>query len=274
MSRKKVSRPAKKRAPAKAFDKYDLYLKAVQSPENDVEFLEEVFVELRGRKPRVLREDFCGTAALCTAWVKRNTQYRAFGVDLDPEPIQYGRERYISKLRPEQQARIQLLEKNVLAKDLPDADLSVGLNFSYFLFKERDLLKAYFYNVHRGLNANGVAVFDIFGGTQCQDAIEDRSPHKGFTYYWEQTGFDPVSNEAVFHIHFRVGGKKIEKVFSYDWRMWSIPEVREILDEVGFKRTHIYWEGTARDGTGNGVFTRVTKGEPCLSWIAYIVAEK
>lgn len=263
---------AKKSSPD--FDKYDLYLKSVQSPKNDAEFLEEVYVETRGRKPVVLREDFCGTAALCVEWVKRNPRHRAFGVDLDPEPLEYGRRKYLSRLTPSQFDRVSLLQENVLAKDLPRADVSVGLNFSYFLFKSREQLRSYFMNVHRGLNKDGIAVFDIFGGSQCQDAIEDRTAHKGFTYYWEQTGFDPLTNEAVFHIHFRVGRKKHEKVFSYDWRMWSIPEVRELLAEVGFKTTHIYWEGTAKDGTGNGVFTRVTEGEPCLSWIAYIIAER
>lgn len=269
-----TSRRRAKADGVKAFDKYALYLKSVQSPDNDVEFLEEVFEELRKKKPRSLREDFCGTAALCVAWVKRLKTARAYGVDLDPEPLQYGRDNYLAKLKPDFQKRIQLFEKNVMDRDLPKVDLSVGLNFSYFLFKERSLLKEYFANVYRGLNANGLAVFDVFGGTQCHDAIEDRTKLKGVTYYWEQTGFDPISNEALFHIHFRVGGKKIERVFSYDWRMWTIPELLDILKEVGFKKTHIYWEGTAKDGTGNGIFVRVEKGEPCLSWIAYIVAEK
>lgn len=265
---------AQKRAKSPTFDKYDLYLRSVQSPDNDVEFLEGVYRELRGRKPKVLREDFCGTAALCAAWVRRNPAYRAFGVDLDPEPLEYGRTHYLPRLKPAQLERVQLLEKNVLSRDLPEADISVGLNFSYFLFKKRELLRDYFRNVFKGLRKDGVAVFDVFGGSQCQDAIEDRSKHKGFTYYWEQEGFDPVSNEAKFHIHFRVGRRKFERVFSYDWRMWSIPELRELLREAGFHKTHIYWEGTARNGTGNGVFTRVMEGEACLSWIAYIVAEK
>ena len=56
--------------------------------------------------------------------------------------------------------------------------------------------------------------------------------------------------------------------------MWSLPELREILAEVGFKKTHVYWEGTTKSGEGNGVFTRTEKGEACESWIAYIAAEK
>lgn len=262
-----------KKAEKKAFDKYDLYKKAVQSPADDAKFLLEVFRELRGKSPRILREDFCGTAALCGEWVKLRPNHVAYGLDLDPEPIEYGRQHDHVRLSPTQKKRLHLLEKNVLDKDLPKADLSVALNFSYFLFKTRPLMKQFLSNVRRGLRPGGLAVFDVFGGTQCHDAIEDRTNHGKFTYYWDQTGFDPVSNEAMFHIHFRVGRRKYERVFTYDWRLWTIPELREMMEEAGFKKTHIYWEGTARDGSGNGDFTRVEKGEACLSWICYIVAE-
>jgi hypothetical protein len=136
------------------------------------------------------------------------------------------------------------------------------------------MLRLYFANVCKSLNKDGILIADCFGGKQCQAPIEDSNKLNGFTYYWDQTDFDPVTNEALFHIHFRVGGKKIERVFTYDWRMWTIPELREIMLEAGFKKTHVYWEGTAKDGTGNGVFTRTEKGESCDSWIAYVVAEK
>lgn len=263
----------KKKSKTGTFDKYDLYRRAVQSPQSDVRFFSDVFQEIRGKKAKSFREDFCGTASLCVEWVKLSPQHQATGVDLDPEPLEYGRTHYIDRLQADQKKRIQLLEKNVLDKDLPKVDLSVAVNFSYFLFKSRKDLAAYFANVRRSLKPGGVAFFDCFGGSQCYDAIEDRTPHSGFTYFWEQTGFDPVSNEAQFHIHFKVRGQKIERVFSYDWRLWSIPELREVMEEVGFKKVHVYWEGTAKDGTGNGKFTRVHEGEACLSWIAYLVAE-
>ena len=40
------------------FDKYYYYQNAVQSPENDAEFLEQTYLELKGKKAKVLREDF------------------------------------------------------------------------------------------------------------------------------------------------------------------------------------------------------------------------
>ena len=56
--------------------------------------------------------------------------------------------------------------------------------------------------------------------------------------------------------------------------MWSIPELREMMLEVGFRKTYVYWEGTTRSGEGNGNFTRAEIGEECQAWIAYVVGEK
>lgn len=148
------------------------------------------------------------------------------------------------------------------------------MNFSYFIFQNRKIMKEYFLNVLRSVKKDGIFVIDIFGGSLCHDENEEKASHRKFTYYWQQENFDPVTNRAKFHIHYRMHGQaKNERVFSYDWRMWTIPELREILEEVGFKRTHVYWEGTTRKGEGDGVFTRTEKGEACQAWIAYIVAE-
>ncbi|MGZ3742947.1 MAG: class I SAM-dependent methyltransferase [Pseudobdellovibrionaceae bacterium] len=272
--RKKVRRRVNKKSALMVFDKYDLYRRAVQSAETDVEFIRETYKELKGKNARTFREDFCGTFALSTEWIKLNSKNMAIGIDLDPEPMAYGKTHYLSKLRPEQQKRMQLLEANVLSADLPEADIVAAMNFSYFCFKSREVMKLYFTSVYKSLGKDSIFLVDCFGGSQCHAPIEDTINHDGFKYHWDQSSFDPVSNEALFYIHFRIGGKKIEKVFTYDWRMWSIPELRDIMMEVGFKKTHVYWEGTAKDGSGNGVFSRTEQGESCDSWIAYIVAEK
>lgn len=271
---KAKARRVSKRNNLVAYDKYALYRKAVQSAENDVVFIRDTYKELKGKSAKMFREDFCGTFALSTEWVKLNPNHKALGVDLDPEPMAYGKQHYLSKLNQEQQRRLQLIEGNVLDPRLPKADIVAAMNFSYFCFKQRNLMKKYFANVYKSISKDGIFLIDLFGGSQCYDAIEDVIKHDGFTYYWDQTNFDPVTNEALFHIHFKVGGKKIPQVFSYDWRLWSIPELREIMQEVGFKKSHVYWEGTAKDGSGNGDFTRVDHGESCQSWIAYIVGEK
>lgn len=259
----------------KPFDKYLYYKKSVQSPETDVEFISDTYKELRGKDAKVLREDFCGTFSICCEWVKLKKSHTAIGIDLDPEPIHYGKNNYYSSLTEEQKSRVEVHEKNVMDSSLPKADVVSAQNFSYFIFKSRDVLRSYFENAYKTLNDDGLLIVDCFGGSQCQEANEEETDHGDFSYFWDQDKFDPITNEALFFIHFkRKGEKKREKVFVYDWRMWSIPEIREVMEEAGFKTTHVYWEGTDKDGDGNGEFTQVESGEECESWVAYIAAEK
>jgi hypothetical protein len=259
----------------KDFDKYFYYREAVQGPEADVEFMRNAYRELRKKDPIVLREDFCGTFAISCEWAKLGSKYESYGVDLDMEPIHYGLSHYWPHLTASQQGRVHVHQDNVLNPGLPKADIICAMNFSHYVFKERNVMKSYFHNCHSTLNKDGILLVDAFGGSQCQTANEEETDHKSFRYFWDQVNFDPISNEALFYIHFKLkGSKKIEKVFTYDWRMWSIPELREMMSEVGFKTTHVYWEGTTRSGKGDGKFKRVTKGEECEAWIAYIVGEK
>ncbi|MES2856865.1 MAG: class I SAM-dependent methyltransferase, partial [Bdellovibrionota bacterium] len=91
------SKSTKTVAPAE-FDKYWYYKKSVQSPDTDVEFLRSTYKEIRGKDPTTLREDFCGTFSICCEWVKLNPKFKAFGIDLDSEPIEYGYNNYLPHL--------------------------------------------------------------------------------------------------------------------------------------------------------------------------------
>lgn len=277
MTSKKATRLMQSRKTEKDFDKYYYYKKSVQSPENDVKFLRDAYKELKGKKPTTLCEDFCGTFSICCEWVKLNPEHKAIGIDLDPEPVEYGKQNYLSKLKPAQQARIKIFEGDILETDYPKADIIAAMNFSYYLFKKRADLVEYFKSCHARLAKGGILLCDSFGGSQCQEPNEEETEHEedGFSYFWDQDSFDPVSNHAVFYIHFkRKGEKKREKVWTYDWRMWTLPEIREAMEEAGFKKTHVYWEGTTEDGEGDGDFKRVEKGEDCEAWVAYVAGEK
>lgn len=258
-----------------AFDKYWHYHHSVQSPDQDVRFIQDCYIRHSDRKPVVFCEDFSFTFALSCAWVQMDTKYESIAIDIDKNPLDYGQKTYLSRLKPHQQKRVQVIHANVLKKNLPSADIIAALNFSYFTFKLRKQMKAYFRHCLNRLKIKGILILDCFGGSQCWEANEEIEEGKQFTYYWDQVNFDPVTHHSLFHIHYkRKGEVKRLKVFTYDWRLWTIPELRELLQEAGFRKTHVYWEGSRRDGTGNGKFTPVEKGEECDSWIAYIVAEK
>ena len=261
------------------FNKYEYYLKSVQSPESDVAFIQEVYKVRAGKLPRILREDFCGTFALCKEWVANNAKNNAIAIDLDSEPLDYGRENILPQLPVGARKRLKIVQGDVMTAKVELADVICALNFSYFGFKERATLVKYFKRSRQNLAEDGILVVDCFGGARCYQTSEEETDHEdeGFSYFWDQDTFNPITHDAQFYIHFkRKHEAKREKVFSYDWRLWSIPELRDMLADAGFSKTSVYWEGTdEEDGeSGNGIFTRSEVGDECEAWIAYIVAEK
>jgi SAM-dependent methyltransferase len=256
-----------------SFDKYYYYSESVQSPATDAAFLKNVYRELCRKDALVLREDFCGTFLLCEEWIKLSKKHQAYGLDLDTEPLNYGLKRLKSEPQ-DSKDRIHILKMNVMNPRAPQADIIVAMNFSYFIFKKREELLQYFKNAKATLKPGGVFIVDIFGGSACHGANEEMIRHKGFKYFWDQKNFDPISGFAEFGIHFQLTGQRKRKnQFTYDWRMWSLPEIRDLMAEAGFKKTHAYWEGTTRKGTGNGKFKRAEKGEECQAWVAYVAAQ-
>jgi SAM-dependent methyltransferase len=257
------------------FDKYAVYTQVVQSPEHDARFLHSLYRRLVGKAPLVLREDFCGTHALSRAWVELRRDTQAVGIDIDREPLRYGTTRDKAELTPEQRTRLVAKHGNVLTSPLSKADIACAFNFSYFCFQTREQLLRYCKRVRASLKKDGIFVLDIFGGPQHGEPSCDSRRSGNVAYQFEQEFFDPISRKTRFHLHFKVGRDRLRKrVFSYDWRMWSIPEVREILRDAGFSETLVYWEGTGRNGRGNGQYSPRDRGESCQVWTAYIVGKK
>ena len=264
-------------------DKYALYGQSVQEPANEAEFFTKTYLSLNGREPRILREDFCGTHAVCCEWVKLHADNVAYGIDLDPEPLAWGKANLQPALSDGQRHRIALYEDDVRTAAEVKADVLAAQNFSFFLFKTRDALRDYFQHALANLADDGIMVMDMMGGSECyeedhQDIRTIESDVKGFKkfkYIWEQKRFNPITADALFHIHFKFkDGSKLDKAFTYDWRFWTVPEVTELLLEAGFSDATVYWEETDEDGDETGEFSPATEGPADPSWIAYIVAQK
>ena len=266
---------ARKPTMAERADIHDLYERAVQNVEHEVEFTQATFESLRGRKAYRLREDFCGTASASCQWVRQGDRFQAIGVDIDPSVLDWGRRHRVGQLPAADRARVQLLESDVMTAATPPVDIVVAFNFSYFIFDTRDKLREYFTRARAALVDDGVFFIDLFGGSQAQDEMKEKTKHKGFTYIWDQAKFHPVTNYLRCHIHFSFpDGSRLKKAFTYEWRLWSAPELREILLEAGFRTATLYWEGEDEDGEANGEFTPTQKGEADPAWIAYVVAER
>lgn len=265
--RRSVSRPDKP-------DRFDLYEKAVQNAEFEAQMIRNFYRRIYNQSPCSLKEDFCGTFALCRNWVEQNRNHQAIGIDLDPAPLQWGQKRHLAQMDENARKRLTILQKNVLAVRSPKVDIIAAFNFSYWIFCSRPELKRYFQNAHRSLNARGILILDAFGGAAAEREQEEERSCDGFTYVWEQVAFYPVTREMLCYIHFRLkDGTLLKRSFVYYWRLWTPVEISELLKEAGFQEVHWYFEGTdPKSEEGNGIFRRTTKGENAETWIAYAVA--
>jgi len=288
-AKSKTKTKAKRKTMASQADIHALYQSSVQSCEADCELFAAIYEELTGAAPVVLREDFCGTALLSTTWCLVDEEHRAIGVDLDQPTLDWARTHNLEPNADEIGDRLTLVQGDVLeVSGLERADLIAALNFSFCVFKQRDELARYFGRCHTGLAEGGLLFLELFGGTKAIDTDEEIRELDGFTYIWEQESFNPITNDIVCHIHFEFPDKsKIERAFTYRWRLWSIPELRDLLYEAGFRKVRVYWEKVEEqadedededddDGmlTGTGEYEEVEEAEQQDSWLVYVVAER
>ncbi len=255
-------------------DRHKLYEASVQDTESELEFVAETFQSLVGRPLRHLREDFCGTANTACDWVRLHPDNRAIGVDLDEEVLDWGRRHHFARLDPDAQSRMTMVHADVMGVSEPKVDAIIAMNFSYYLFKSRQSLRAYFKHCLDNLLDDGVLIMDSFGGFEAHRELEESTEYDDFTYVWDQHYFDPITHDTICQIHFEFpDGSKLPRAFEYHWRLWTLPEIQELLGEAGFNDVGVYWEGTDSDtGEGDGVYTRQAHGEADAGWIAYIVA--
>lgn len=256
-------------------DRHYLYQESVQDTEAEIDFVEETWQQLRERPAELLREDFCGTANTACEWVRRDSRHYAIGIDLDAEVLEWGWLNNLAQLDEEQRSRITLLQDDVLRASPELADIVLAMNFSYYLFLNRGDLLEYFRCVRDGLVDDGIFFLDAYGGYDApREIIEDRECD-GFTYIWEQASYNPIDGTMNCHIHYRFPDKsRMDKAFSYHWRLWTLPEIRELLAEAGFADVTVYWEGTDEDTKeGNGVYEPAEIGDADPGWICYIVAQ-
>ncbi|MCG8414430.1 MAG: hypothetical protein MI746_09460, partial [Pseudomonadales bacterium] len=211
-------------------------------------------------------------------WVESNSKRTAWGVDLCDETLQWGKDNNLSKLKAKEAKRITLLKQDVREFNTPQADVLAAQNFSFWIFKTRQEVIDYFKIAYNNLASEGVMVMDMMGGRDCYDTdVTDKRTivkgKKGFKYHWEQAYFNPVTSDCTFYIHFKFGdGSKMKKAFEYNWRFWTIPEIRDMLAEAGFKESLVYWDEA--DDDEDAEWIAVDELENDDSWICYIVGIK
>lgn len=213
-------------------NKHELYQNSVQNVKKEVEFFRKIYRLIYNKAPHTFREDFCGTGLLANEWVKNSVENTGVGIDIDQEALDYGINNHTDS------DRVKLLNHNVLTEydSSQKFDIICSLNYSHFLLTKRSEIKKYFENVFKNIS-KGVFIIDLFGGAHI---YEDHSYDKGDNYRFTGKAINILNNQTECALNFKIKKNKYKPMFKYVFRVYSIIELRELLEEVGFKKFKIY----------------------------------
>lgn len=164
-------------------------------------------------------------------------------------------------------------------------DIICAFNYSCCCLHKRAELVLYFKHVLEALSKKGgIFVMDLYGGTSSEQPLRLQRRFPNFTYTWEQAEFNIIERKTRISLHFHLQKqqKKLRHAFSYSWRLWSLPEIRDCLEEAGFQSVH-FWlrkmpdtsENRSTEGFGSGrdvKYEEVKTFQQEDAWNAYIVA--
>ncbi|KAE9616741.1 hypothetical protein Lal_00035108 [Lupinus albus] len=167
---------------------------------------------------------------------------------------------------------------------LPGRDIICAFNYSCCCLHKRAELVLYFSHAREALSSEGgIFVMDLYGGSSSENKLRLQRRFPNFTYVWEQDEFDIIQRKTriSLHFHLKKQHRKLRHAFSYSWRLWTLPEIRDCLEEAGFRSVH-FWirempdstELARTEGFGAGKdikYEEATSFEQHDSWNAYIV---
>jgi len=280
-------------------DLLELYRWAVRDPETHATVLRLMYERLHpGHTATVLREDFAGTSAEAVAWLALAPGRRAVAVDLDGPTVAWARQR-AERLLGARAADLLFVEGDVMATappTVPAAHILSVLNFSILYLREPEQLQAYLQHAFQCLAPQGLLVLNLFGGPAAMKPRSDRHlitpqprlPTEAavppFEYTWEQRHFDARTRHIDCRIHFRIADparpgtlRELRDAFRYDWRLWTVAELTNALQAVGFQTVQVWRHTHDPSAGGAGVFLgAVAPGvlDTLDHWTAYIVASR
>jgi SAM-dependent methyltransferase len=232
-------------------DRHALYELCAQNPARDARMLRA----LHAGEPRVLGEDFSGTGAISRAWAGLFPGARAVAVDHDPEVL--ARARGAPGVKAVCADVMRVRER---------VDVIGVLNFSICELHDRARLVAYLAHARARLRRAGVFVADIYDGSDAfatgvvsqRVRLPGRGPARFVRYQWEQRHADPTTGRVVNAMHFTLPPtasrprERLQDAFVYDWRLWSVPELRDAMAEAGYAATEVFARtADATDADGN-----------------------
>jgi SAM-dependent methyltransferase len=225
--------------------RHELYQKSVQNPKREVEFYRKIYRMIFKTIPTNFREDFCGTGRLSCEWVKNNVYNTAVGLDLDEETVKWGIENNINNL-PSGSERIELIIQNVLVPfdNNKKFDVICSMNYSHYLLSKRKDLIQYFTNVRANIH-KGLFVIDFFGGSHIYEEHQHQNQSDYYEFRNEQINI--LNNILVCTLNFKTKDNKSETLFTYPFRIYSLIELKEALEEAGFNKFKIFIKDVSDD---------------------------
>ncbi len=244
---------------------------------------------IHGGTPRILHEDFCGSAALSRAWVSGSPGGRALATDRDPLPLAHARRAPGGRARALRLRRADVLAAPPAPRPHTPADVIFVGNFSIGEIHARAGLVGYLRACRARLArvpVPGVFVCDTYGGTSAwrTGGVQRLHPVPGDTrtrirYTWQQRAANPLTGVVENALHFRVerAGVVVAEhtdAFVYRWRLWTLAELRDAMLEAGFRTVQVYGQvPDAADGDGNAYALPITDAADLGdNWIVCVAA--
>lgn len=265
-------------------NKLDLYRLSVQDPEAEALLLARIYRRHRKRDAITLKEDYAGTSAISAAWVASHPDRQAIAVDHDARVLRWGwrwAQRTLAKPRLDD---LHLMCSDVLRVRKPTVDVVAALNFSSLYNRDEQSMLTYMRAARASLSPGGVFMLDVFGGPGSMRVGRfprritppRREGLKPFTYIWDQHHYEPATSMIDCRIHYRLhGGIKLENVFRYNWRLWTVAELTDLMLKAGYASAHVWCEGwDGKREESDGEYRPLTKLGPREDFIAYIVGLK
>eukprot|EP00884_Botryococcus_braunii_P017267 jgi/Botrbrau1/4223/Bobra.0044s0020.1 len=124
-------------------------------------------------------------------------------------------------------------------------DVVCALNYCICLLHTVHDLRHYLKKARAAIGTGGgIFVADLLGGSSAEAStnVVRRNQVTGAEYQWEQTGFDPVTRRlhAYLSLRHRTSRRTVRRAFHYHWRLWTLPEVRDLLLSAGFADVKVW----------------------------------
>lgn len=237
--------------------------------------------------PSVLREDFAGTADIAASWIAAAPHRAAWAIELDRATHDWSTVHTAPRLPDALRGRLSLVHgdsadvgllessEDPARAAVPLADVVCALNFSYSVFHTPAALRAYFEAALLGLEPGGVLLLDVLGGPDRERVGLETSTTKGaLSYTWTQEAYAPNTRRVRCALSFaHADGRRADRAFVYDWRLWRVHELQDLLAAAGFSKIHIWWEQRDQTGQPTGSYRRVAHPLQEPAYVCYLAAQ-